>query len=78
MTQQKNKNDIHSGGQTSWVTQGSMQACGGQTDGGQTRGDKTEQKADRTEAASITDAGRALRGGVGWVGADLDSGPLRE
>lgn len=61
MTQQKNKNDIHSG-QTSWVTQGSMQACGGQTDGGQTQGDKTAQKADRIEAASITDVGRALRG----------------
>lgn len=35
----------------------------GQTDGGQTQGDKTEQKADRIEAASITDAGRALGGG---------------
>lgn len=32
---------------------------GKHTDGGETRGDKTEQKVDRTEAASITDAGRA-------------------
>lgn len=75
MTQQRNNNDIHSG-QTSWVTQGSMQACRGQTDGGETRGDQTEQKVDRIEAASITDAGRALRGA--GRGADLDSGPLRE